>query len=111
MSADRPRDLRALRETTGDEFARELVDTFLAEAPSMLDDLRQSLARAGRRALPPRRALAQVEQQHVRRADAWRSLARELELGGIAAGGRGAALDHARSRIRARGGRVEAATP
>ena len=33
-----------LRETTGAEFVRELVDTFLQEAPSMLDDLRQSLA-------------------------------------------------------------------
>jgi HPt (histidine-containing phosphotransfer) domain-containing protein len=35
----------ALRETTGDEFARELVETFLAEAPSMLSDLRESLAK------------------------------------------------------------------
>jgi len=47
MSAD-PVDLatfEALRETTGAEFARELVDTFLAEAPSMLADLRQSFER------------------------------------------------------------------
>ena len=46
MSAD-PVDLaifEALRETTGAEFARELVDTFLTEAPSMLGDLRESLA-------------------------------------------------------------------
>jgi HPt (histidine-containing phosphotransfer) domain-containing protein len=34
----------ALRETTGAEFALELVDTFLEEAPSMLDDLRHALA-------------------------------------------------------------------
>ena len=34
----------ALRETTGAEFVQELVDTFLQEAPSMLDDLRRSLA-------------------------------------------------------------------
>jgi HPt (histidine-containing phosphotransfer) domain-containing protein len=34
----------ALRETTGDEFVRELVDTFLAEAPGMLADLREGLA-------------------------------------------------------------------
>jgi HPt (histidine-containing phosphotransfer) domain-containing protein len=33
----------ALKETTGAEFALELVDTFLEEAPSMLDDLRQAL--------------------------------------------------------------------
>ena len=36
--------LDALRETTGAEFVRELVDTFLQEAPTMFDDLRQSLA-------------------------------------------------------------------
>ena len=34
----------ALRDTTGSEFARELIDTFLTEAPSMLADLRESLA-------------------------------------------------------------------
>jgi HPt (histidine-containing phosphotransfer) domain-containing protein len=34
----------ALRDTTGSEFVRELIDTFLAEAPSMLADLRESLA-------------------------------------------------------------------
>jgi HPt (histidine-containing phosphotransfer) domain-containing protein len=34
----------ALKETTGAEFARELVDTFLEEAPAMLDDLRDALA-------------------------------------------------------------------
>ena len=34
----------ALRETTGDEFVRELVDTFLSEAPSMFRDLREGLA-------------------------------------------------------------------
>ena len=33
-----------LKETTGAEFALELVDTFLEEAPTMLDDLRQALA-------------------------------------------------------------------
>jgi HPt (histidine-containing phosphotransfer) domain-containing protein len=34
----------ALAETTGAEFVRELVDTFLQEAPTMLDDLRAALA-------------------------------------------------------------------
>ncbi len=34
----------ALKDTTGAEFALELVDTFLEEAPSMLNDLRDALA-------------------------------------------------------------------
>ena len=34
----------ALKETTGAEFAIELVDTFLEEAPAMLRDLRDALA-------------------------------------------------------------------
>ena len=34
----------ALKETTGEEFALELVDTFLQEAPTMLDELRDALA-------------------------------------------------------------------
>jgi HPt (histidine-containing phosphotransfer) domain-containing protein len=34
----------ALQEMTGAEFALELVDTFLQEAPAMLDELRQALA-------------------------------------------------------------------
>ena len=34
----------ALRDTTGAEFVRELVDTFLDEAPRMLADLREALA-------------------------------------------------------------------
>jgi HPt (histidine-containing phosphotransfer) domain-containing protein len=34
----------ALKETTGAEFVLELVDTFLQEAPTMLDDLRRALA-------------------------------------------------------------------
>ena len=31
----------ALKETTGAQFALELVDTFLQEAPAMLDELRR----------------------------------------------------------------------
>ena len=34
----------ALKETTGAEFVLELVDTFLEEAPTMLNDLRDALA-------------------------------------------------------------------
>ena len=33
----------ALKETTGTEFVLELVDTFLQEAPVMLEDLRRAL--------------------------------------------------------------------
>jgi HPt (histidine-containing phosphotransfer) domain-containing protein len=33
-----------LKSTTGAEFVRDLVGTFLAEAPTMLDDLRRALA-------------------------------------------------------------------
>ena len=33
-----------LKATTGSEFALELLDTFLEEAPAMLDELRQALA-------------------------------------------------------------------
>ena len=34
----------ALKQTTGAEFVLELVDTFLHEAPVMLEDLRRALA-------------------------------------------------------------------
>jgi HPt (histidine-containing phosphotransfer) domain-containing protein len=34
----------ALKQTTGAEFVVELVDTFLQEAPVMLEDLRRALA-------------------------------------------------------------------
>ncbi|HEX4524451.1 MAG TPA: Hpt domain-containing protein [Casimicrobiaceae bacterium] len=34
----------ALKQTTGADFALELVDTFLQEAPVMLEDLRRALA-------------------------------------------------------------------
>ena len=36
---------QALVDTTGEEFVGELVDTFLAEAPTMLDDMRDALSR------------------------------------------------------------------
>jgi histidine phosphotransfer protein HptB len=39
-----PATFEALKETTGADFALELVDTFLQEAPVMLDDLRRALA-------------------------------------------------------------------
>jgi len=39
-----PEAFAALRDTTGSDFVRELIDTFLQEAPGMLADLAQSLA-------------------------------------------------------------------
>jgi HPt (histidine-containing phosphotransfer) domain-containing protein len=39
-----PATFDALKEATGAEFALELVDTFLQEAPAMLAELRRSLA-------------------------------------------------------------------
>ena len=35
---------RALEESVGADFVKELVDTFLGDAPSMLSDLRSALA-------------------------------------------------------------------
>ena len=91
MSAIDPATFAALRETTGDEFARELVDTFLAEAPSMLDDLRQAHARQDAERF--RRAAHSLKSNgNTFGAVTLGSLARGLELGGIAAAD-GPALD------------------
>ena len=73
-----------LKDTAGADFVAELVDTFLVEAPRLIDELRRRVRQARRGRLPALRALAQVQQQHVRRADARRRLAKDLELGGFA---------------------------
>ena len=65
-----------LQQTAGAEFVRELVDTFLAEAPLMLASLDRALAARDADRFPPRRAFAQVQQQHVRCAGAGRAGAR-----------------------------------
>ena len=67
-----PATFAELQETAGAEFVHELVDTFFAEAPLMLEDLRSALAAQRCRPLSARRPFAQVEQQHFRRADAGR---------------------------------------
>jgi HPt (histidine-containing phosphotransfer) domain-containing protein len=73
----------ALQQTTGAEFANELVDTFLEEAPSMLDDLRTSLA--ARDADKFRRAAHSLKSNsNTFGALTLGSMARELELGGLA---------------------------
>jgi len=85
MSAD-PVDLatfEALRETTGAEFARELVDTFLTEAPSMLADLRQSFERQDADRF--RRAAHSLKSNsNTFGALHLGALAKQLELGGLA---------------------------
>jgi HPt (histidine-containing phosphotransfer) domain-containing protein len=71
----------ALKETTGAEFAVELVDTFLEEAPRMLETLRQSLARDDADAF--RRAAHSLKSNsNTFGALALGRMARELELSG-----------------------------
>ncbi len=73
----------ALRETTGDEFVRELVDTFLDEASSMLADLRDGLARQDAETF--RRAAHSLKSNgNTFGALALGSLARDLETAGAA---------------------------
>jgi HPt (histidine-containing phosphotransfer) domain-containing protein len=72
----------ALRETTGAEFARDLVDTFLSEAPAMLDDLRQSLAAPDADRF--RRAAHSLKSNsNTFGALALGALAKQLELSGV----------------------------
>jgi HPt (histidine-containing phosphotransfer) domain-containing protein len=69
----------ALSKTTGAEFARELVDTFLEEAPSMLNELREALA--AQDADKFRRAAHSLKSNsHTFGALALGAMARELEL-------------------------------
>ena len=73
----------ALRDTTGGDFVRELIDTFLTEAPSMLADLRDSLA--GGEAERFRRAAHSLKSNgNTFGALTLGTLARELELAGVA---------------------------
>ena len=72
----------ALKQTTGAEFALDLVDTFLQEAPSMLDDLRRALA--AQDADKFRRAAHSLKSNsNTFGALALGAMARELELTGV----------------------------
>ena len=72
----------ALRDATGGEFVRELIDTFLAEAPSMLADLREALA--GGHADRFRRAAHSLKSNaNTFGALALGALAKDLELSGV----------------------------
>jgi histidine phosphotransfer protein HptB len=73
----------ALRDTTGGDFVRELIDTFLSEAPSMLGDLRDSLV--GGEADRFRRAAHSLKSNgNTFGALTLGTLAKDLELSGIA---------------------------
>ena len=73
----------ALKQTTGADFVLELVDTFLQEAPAMLDELRRALA--ARDADKFRRAAHSLKSNsNTFGALTLGAMARELELGGVA---------------------------
>jgi HPt (histidine-containing phosphotransfer) domain-containing protein len=83
-----------LAETTGAEFARELVATFLEEAPAMVAELRNAFA-AGDAERFRRAAHSLKSNGNTFGALGLGALARELELGGIAkvTGGGGKPLE------------------
>ena len=73
----------ALEEMAGADFAKELIETFLEEAPTMLADLRDALDK--RDADRFRRAAHSLKSNSSTfGALALASLARELEQGGLA---------------------------
>ena len=78
-----------LQQTAGAEFVVELVDTFLGEAPVMIDDLRRSLAEQNAERF--RRAAHSLKSNsNTFGALALGRMAKALELGGLpAAGGEG----------------------
>ena len=72
-----------LKDTTGSEFVMELVDTFLAEAPLLLDELRRSFA--AREADSFRRAAHSLKSNaNTFGAQGLGAMARTLELDGLA---------------------------
>jgi HPt (histidine-containing phosphotransfer) domain-containing protein len=77
-----PATFAELQETAGADFVRELVGTFLDEAPAMLAELRSALA--ARDADRFRRAAHSLKSNgNTFGALALGALARELELGGL----------------------------
>ena len=72
-----------LKETAGAEFVVELVDTFLAEAPTMLDDLRRAF-RAGNADAFRRAAHSLKSNGNTFGARTLAAMAKDLELGGMA---------------------------
>ena len=84
----------ALAETTGADFVRELVATFLEEAPPMLAELRSALAAADAERFR-RVAHSLKSNSNTFGALTLGAMSRELELGGMAkvAASGGRALD------------------
>ena len=81
-----------LQATAGADFVGELVDTFLEEAPIMLAELKSALAADQAEAF--RRAAHSLKlNAHTFGAAALGAMARELELGGLAAAREPGALD------------------
>jgi len=78
-----PATFEALKETTGAEFALELVDTFLQEAPVMLEDLRRALAAKDSDKFR-RTAHSLKSNSNTFGALALAAMARELEVTGLA---------------------------
>lgn len=81
-----------LQDTAGAEFVRELVQTFLEEAPVMLKELQGALA-AGDVDAFRRTAHSLKSNSLTFGALALGAMARELELGGLEAARRPKALD------------------
>ena len=73
-----------LKATAGADFVRELVDTFLGEAPGMLEGLRSALA-ANDAERFRRTAHSLKSNSNTFGASELAAMARELELGGFAA--------------------------
>jgi len=73
-----------LQASAGADFVRELIDTFLEEAPPMLAELREAVA--GARAEPFRRAAHSLKSNaSTFGAATLAAMARDLELQGLAA--------------------------
>jgi HPt (histidine-containing phosphotransfer) domain-containing protein len=78
-----PRTFGELKETAGADFAFELVDTFLTEAPGMLGDLRAALA-TGNADNFRRAAHSLKSNSNTFGALTLAAMAKELELTGLA---------------------------
>lgn len=80
-----PSTFAELQETAGADFVNELVQTFLEEAPAMLQELRDALAAGNAEAY--RRAAHSLKSNSLTfGARTLGALAREQELGGLPAG-------------------------
>jgi HPt (histidine-containing phosphotransfer) domain-containing protein len=73
----------SLQDTAGADFVHELVETFQSEAPRMLDELRDALAKEDAERFR-RTAHTLKSNANTFGASGLARLARELELGGIA---------------------------